>query len=363
MKCRLLYLVGQLGLGGLERQLYYLLETMDREQYKPAVIVWNYSEEDTYVRPIQALGVPLHFLPTRLPAALKLKALRRLVRQLSPEVLHSYSFYTNFAAYYATLGSKVIRIGSIRGNLYSARRNSGWVLGRLSARWPATKICNSLATKKTGEQCTGLFKPGNLHLVSNRLDINRFKYFPIAQAKPVLLSIGRLCPEKRWDRLFRSLSLVVSRGLDFSIQLVGDGPLRDELETQVRNLGLEKFVQFLGIRQDIPALLQGSNFLVHTAESEGCPNVVMEAMACGRAVVAMDAGDIPYLVEDGKTGFVVRQGDEKALAERIAMLINDHELCGLMGKRGRAKSEHEFSLDTLVVETLEVYQGVGWANT
>jgi glycosyltransferase involved in cell wall biosynthesis len=88
----------------------------------------------------------------------------------------------------------------------------------------------------------------------------------------------------------------------------------------------------------------------------------MEAMACGRAVVATDAGDVPLLVEDGKTGFVVRRGEDAALVDRMIRLITDRELCRRMGEAGRAKAEQEFGLDRLVAETLAGYRNAGWKD-
>ena len=88
----------------------------------------------------------------------------------------------------------------------------------------------------------------------------------------------------------------------------------------------------------------------------------MEAMACGRAVVAMDAGDIPSLVEDGKTGFVVRRGDDAKLVGSHGALITDRDLCRRMGEAGRAKAEREFGLDRLVSETLAAYRAAGWKD-
>jgi glycosyltransferase involved in cell wall biosynthesis len=110
-------------------------------------------------------------------------------------------------------------------------------------------------------------------------------------------------------------------------------------------------------------LIADSTFLVHTAEDEGCPNVVMEAMACGRAVVAMDAGDVPYLIENGKTGLIVQRGDETTFAECVSQLLCDHELCCRMGLAARAKAEREFGLERLVSETLEAYRSAGWKET
>jgi glycosyltransferase involved in cell wall biosynthesis len=86
----------------------------------------------------------------------------------------------------------------------------------------------------------------------------------------------------------------------------------------------------------------------------------MEAMACGRAVVATDAGDIPSLVEDGKTGFVVHRGDETTLVARMMTLMTDYDLCRRMGEAGRAQAEQQFGLDRLVSDTLAAYRAMGW---
>jgi glycosyltransferase involved in cell wall biosynthesis len=129
-----------------------------------------------------------------------------------------------------------------------------------------------------------------------------------------------------------------------------------------RELRVEHVFRFLGNRHDIPSLLAGAAFLVHTGENEGCPNVIMEAMACGRAVVATDAGDVPYLISDGQTGFVVSQEDESALADRIAILLENRGLCGRMGDAGRAKAEQSFGLERLRSETFAVYRAEGWED-
>jgi len=130
-----------------------------------------------------------------------------------------------------------------------------------------------------------------------------------------------------------------------------------------QDLGLTNRIEFIGYTEDIPRLLSHATFLVHTADHEGCPNVVMEAMACGRAVVSTDVGDVPYLVEDGKTGFVVRRGDDTTLVARMATLITQSDLCRQMGEAGRVKAEREFGLDRLLVETLAAYRASGGRDT
>jgi glycosyltransferase involved in cell wall biosynthesis len=129
-----------------------------------------------------------------------------------------------------------------------------------------------------------------------------------------------------------------------------------------RDLGLRGHAEFIGATSNVPDLLKHSRLFVHVSETEGCPNVVVEAMACGRPVVAMEAGDIPLLVEDGKTGFVVRQGDEEAFGQRLIQLLCDEELCRRMGLAAREKVEREFGLGRLVEETLEFYKAAGWRD-
>jgi glycosyltransferase involved in cell wall biosynthesis len=364
MTCRLLYLVGQTGGGGLERQLYHLLQTIDRERYRPAVAVWNPCEDDIYGPRIRALGIPLHAFPRQFSAAAKLEKFRRLVRELKPEVVHSYSFYTNFAAYWAARGTQAVALGSIRSNFTLEKKAAGLWLGGLSSRWPRNQISNNFMAAETIRRSRSLFVPKRVSVVPNGLDLELFRGFPLATEERVcILGVGSLLPAKRWDRLLVAALEVKRRGLNCSIRIAGDGPLRGSLEQQAQCLGLTDCIEFVGAAHNIPELLAHARFLAHTSDNEGCPNVVMEAMACERAVVATDAGDVPQLIEDGKTGFVVRRGDDAMLVARMVTLITDHQLCQRMGAAGRARAERDFGLDRLVAETLAAYQDAGWRGT
>lgn len=363
MKCDLLYLVGQLGSGGLERQLYYLLQTINRTCYQPAVAVWNYCEQDTYTAAIKALEVPCYSFSQTFSPPAKLAAFRRLIQELQPAVAHSYSFYTNFAVYWATRGTHTVAVGSVRGEFARAKKESGRWLGRLSARWPREQICNNSLALEAARRSRGLFVPRRLSVVRNGLDLDRFHSTPLPiSGRVCIVGVGSLFSVKRWDRVLRAALTLKQRGFNFLVRLVGDGPLRDSLRQQTQTLGVADCVEFLGNRDDIPSILAEATFLIHTSDSEGCPNVVMEAMACGRAVVATEVGDIPFLIEDGKTGFIVPRDDEEALVSRMITLISNRNFCHRMGNAGRAKAEQEFSLARLVTETLSVYRAAGWKD-
>jgi len=361
MECRLLYLVGQLGLGGLERQLFDLLRVMDRGRYKPAVVVWRYSPEDHYNKEISALDIPVVPLGNQLTRWGKLMALRRLVSSVGPEVIHSYSFHTNVAAWWAARGTAAIPIGSSQNTFYSERRDNGKVLGRLCARWPSGQVYNSFNAEHEAKHSPTLFRPRRIYVVTNGVDLDRFSPRPHPE-RGYILAVGSLYSRKRWDRLIRAVAFLVSKGVCPEVLHVGSGPLRGELEAMTKRLRVEHVFRFLGDRHDIPALLARAAFLAHTAEVEGCPNVVLETMACGRAVVATDAGDIPYLVDDGKTGFVVPMEDEATLANNIATLLEDRELCRRMGEAGRMKAEQVFGHDRFRSEIFTAYRAEGWED-
>jgi glycosyltransferase involved in cell wall biosynthesis len=362
-RCRLLYLVGQLSPGGQERQLSYLLQAIDRERYQPAVSVWNFSEDDTFAVPIRALGVPLYSFPKNFSVISKLTALRRLVRVLKPEVLHSYGFYTNIAAYWGALGTPTVPIGSVRGDFFLDKSGCSPWLASLSGLLPRSQIFNSFLAKENARRSKSAFVPKQIFVVRNGLDLSSFRMVPLSPNGQVrIVATGSLMPYKRWDRLIAAVPILKQRGFDFLVRIIGDGPLRGSLDDQVQRLGVASNVEFVRKSDNIPSLLANATFIVHTSESEGCPNVVMEAMACGRAVVATDAGDIPNLIKDGETGFIVHRGEEALLVERIAMLISNPEMCRRMGLAGRAKAEGEFGLGRLVSETLSAYRAAGWKD-
>jgi glycosyltransferase involved in cell wall biosynthesis len=362
-KPRLLYLVGSLVCGGLERQLWYLLRAIDRDRYRPAVVVWSYCETDANVPAFRGLGIPIHTLPDARTRLAKLFALRTLVRRLQPELIHSYSFYTNVIAYLVARGIDVVAVGSVRSDLAWAKKDAGCVLGPLSAWRPRDQIYNSHAALAAGHDSWWGGASGRRLVVRNGIDLEIFRQSPVDPGGPIrIVGIGNLERVKRWDRLLLAACELTRRRIAYRITIAGAGPLQDALEQQAVQLGISDAVRFIGHCDDIPGLLTDATFLVHTAESEGCPNAVIEAMACGRAVIAMDAGDIRSVVEDGVTGFVVASGDHAQFAERLVHLSTCRDVARQMGEAGHAKVAREFTLERLVRDTLAAYRNAGWTD-
>lgn len=362
MHCKLLYLIGELHTGGAERQLYYLLRAMDREKFQPAVVVWNFHENDCHVAEIRKLKVPVYALAAKSSVA-KLFEFRSLVRKIKPSIVHSYSFYTNFAAEWACQRLATIPIGSLRSDFVWAQAESGAIVGRLSARWPEVQVCNSYSAADSIRSTKSMFRPKRVAVVHNRLDLTRFigRDMP-KDTDPKMVGIGYLLPVKRWDRVISACHVIAQRGREFSLLIAGDGPLQEALEQQCEQLGIQNRIKFLGHVTNIPELLASASFVIHTAESEGCPNSVMEAMASARPVIATDVGDVSRLISHGETGFVVSRESQEELVRHIDLLLTQSCLCESMGLAARAAAENRFGLDRLATETLDTYRSFGWKD-
>jgi glycosyltransferase involved in cell wall biosynthesis len=172
-------------------------------------------------------------------------------------------------------------------------------------------------------------------------------------ARPLaVVCTGTLHEVKGQTHLIEALRRLAERGVEFSCELIGDGPDRRALARQVEAAGLDSHVAFLGslTRGEVAARLRAADVLVAPSvptangRREGIPVALMEAAACGLAIVASGISGIPELVEDGKLGFLVPPGDAGALAQALERLASDPELRRQFGAEARRKALAEFDL-------------------
>ena len=176
----------------------------------------------------------------------------------------------------------------------------------------------------------------------------------------VLGTIASLSPAKDHHSLLRAVAQVKRHMPGIRLALVGDGPLRGELEAEVRALGLEEEVVFFGNQQRIGEFLRAFDVAVlASVDHEGCSNFLLEAMAVGKAVVATDIGGNGELVRPGENGLLVPPGQPEALATAMVELLAHPEKRGLMGSRGMAEVKERFSLAAMVKQYEQVYLDLG----
>lgn len=361
-KHRVLFVVGQLGGGGLERQLYYLLSAMDRDKFRPGVAVWNFNANDLYVQRISELGANLYPIERTGTALARLVRLGQLVRQTRPEVLHSYSFHTNFPAWFAMRGLDGLTIGSFRNDYYAEAKEAGSLRAFLSTLFPRAFIANSLNALRQAQAEKSRVASKKVFFVPNAVDLSLYPHVPLPEPIPfVMVGIGRLAPQKSWETVLLALARFakVFRS-PWQVRVCGNGPLKGDLQQLAENLSVASHVDFLGFRTDVADILSACHVFVSGAQYEGTPNALLEALAMGRPAVHTNVGDAGRLMTHGSEGFLVEPGDAEGMSECLLKLARDRSLLKRMSANARERMKRELNPEGLVRETFAVYRSLGW---
>jgi len=172
-----------------------------------------------------------------------------------------------------------------------------------------------------------------------------------------ILFVGRLDPQKGLDTLIRA-SHLLRRTADTTVklQLLGEGPSRNELMDLVESLGLEPDVEFVGKNPDVRRYLEQADIFVLPSRAEGMSNALLEAMSCGLPVVATRIPGNLELVEDQVNGLLCNVDDEESLANSLATLMEDASLRGRLGRAARRKVEASHSLKSVAEQYADLYR-------
>jgi glycosyltransferase involved in cell wall biosynthesis len=186
--------------------------------------------------------------------------------------------------------------------------------------------------------------------------INVHETFFLPHRAPLVGNVAALVPHKGQRHLIEAAHLVVQQVPDARFVILGEGELREQLERQVKDHHLEKHVLLPGFRTDVLGCMKGFDLFVLSSVTEGLGTSLLDAMACGKPIVATTAGGIPEVVADGETGLLVAPRDHTALAAAIVRLLNDDALRAAMGKAGRDRVTERFTVGRMVAGTVAVYE-------
>ena len=178
----------------------------------------------------------------------------------------------------------------------------------------------------------------------------------IGQEAVILGTVGRLTPVKGHVYLLKAMQTLVSKNKDVRLVIVGDGPLRNQLENLAVELQIEKNVLFVGHQNDACDFIDAMDVFVLPSLHEGIPMVLLEALALSRPVVASRTGGIPEVIEDGVSGLLVEAGNPMALAEALAVLTKDVARAEQLGKNGRVRVEQRFTSNVMAAKTADLYR-------
>jgi glycosyltransferase involved in cell wall biosynthesis len=197
-----------------------------------------------------------------------------------------------------------------------------------------------------------------IHRVYNGLDLAKFKRADFSTPLPTIIAVGRLIGKKGFVDLVQACDSLKKRGRDFRCEIIGEGPLEEELRGRIGELDLTTRIGLVGPRtqREIVERLASAHVFVlpSVIDSDGArdnlPTVIMEAMAAGLPVVSTFVGGIPEMVVHNETGFLVQPGDATSLADAIEQVIVDLALTRKLGARGRDRAEELFSIEKNVRE-------------
>ncbi|MFO7947999.1 MAG: glycosyltransferase [Armatimonadota bacterium] len=200
----------------------------------------------------------------------------------------------------------------------------------------------------------GIMETAKIRVIRHGLDFDEFTVGPhVDRGTPLLTSIGRLVEKKGFPILLRSAAILASNGVDFEMALIGDGPLRGELERLLNGLGLAERVHMPGVlpQEEIRGVYRVTDVFALTpivaasGDRDGLPNVLIEALAAGIPTVATDVGAISELIEHGVTGLLAGPGDVQQIAEYLEEALVNQDLRRRLSANGRALVHRDYDIN------------------
>lgn len=352
------HVVSTLGIGGQEMVILALVRHADRTRVAPRVICLH--DRGPLADRIEALGVPVEVLGAHGIGLVEMgRRLARRLRVLRPDVVHTHNAAPHQAAALARLLVRIpvlIHTKHGRNNFPTrARRWAEQVAGRLTDLVvPVSEDAAEVA--RTVDRVPAR----KLRVIRNGIALD-----DVPRARPLqgggpprAVHVARLNRIKDQPTLLRAVRTVADALPGFTLDIVGDGPMGDDVRALATELRLDDVVRFHGFRDDVGAVLAAGDCFVLSSLSEGISITLLEAMAAGLPVVATDVGGNREVVVPGETGVLVPARDPAALAEGMLAVLRDPARAAAMGAAGRARVEAEFSIARTVAAYEAAYDAL-----
>jgi glycosyltransferase involved in cell wall biosynthesis len=283
--------------------------------------------------------------------------LRRSIRERGVDIVHAHTAHAVAVAALATAGSRVPFVVSRRVD-FGLRRNVGTKMkyGR-AAMFIAISGAVSDVLERSG------VRPDRIRVVPDGVDVHRhvtpasaetLRTLGVASGRPLVVQVAQLVGHKDPLTFVRAMARVHDAVPGAMALMVGDGPLRADVEREIATLGLEAVVRLAGYRTDADALLAAATVATLSSSEEGMGSVLLDALAFGRAIAATRAGGIPEVIVDGECGLLAPVRDSRALGDAIAALLRDEALRERLANNAMTRAA-EFSVEVMTDRTIEVY--------
>lgn len=369
---KIVHIITGLPVGGAERALYNLLNGGLADNFDNHII--SLSDEGTMGPLINELGVPVTALNMSggRPSLSGVMKLRRLIRELKPDLIQGWMYHGNLAATLARSMTieRAALVWNVRHSLYDLKAEKIKTqqvirLNRFFSSGPDVLLYNSQVSQKQHERFGLSSKQGQT--IPNGIDIQKFTFSPeyrkkvrtqlgIPENALVVGHVARLHPLKDHSLFLKAAVDIASRNLNVHFLLIGrDVSMDNETVSQWVPFESSKRFHLLGERSDVSELMCAMDIFCLSSLSEAFPNVIGEAMATGLPCVATDVGDCKMII--GDTGLTVPPRSEKELLSGIEKLLTlSHKELRSLGRKARTRIEEKFALTAIVEQYTALYQ-------
>ncbi|MBW1703276.1 MAG: glycosyltransferase [Deltaproteobacteria bacterium] len=359
---KLLLLVEDFGIGGLERVVESIYDGLDRTRYEPTIwclarggeIADRFFHEQKNIR---VLNIRTYHNP------LNILWLAFLIKKEQFQIVHAHGYFAGtIGRISAFLAGTPIIISHVHTTYWDFSKRNLWVekaLSKISSRI----ICCSEAVSDFITLTEKIDKKKLVTIYNGvgckRKDDGKAWENHIDPQEISIVTIASLVENKGHRYLLEALSTLMDTNNHVRLTLVGDGPLKSELLDYATNLGIDGNTDFLGLKDDVQEILIKADIVVlPSIEREGLGISIIEAMCHGKPVIGTDIGGIPELIEDGVNGFLVEPKKSYALAEKLKILIDDKGLRGSMGREGIKRFEQKFDAIIMIKKIEDLYRAL-----
>ncbi len=354
---------------GVGTHLALLLENLDPQRYHALLVCPPTPAAQALITRAERAGVEYHPLTVRSSAdTADWLALQALLRDRGVQVFHN-QIGVGWEGHWGTWAAYEVRVPVILSTEHlpyllppdQETTRKGEVNGLLQ------RVITVSAEAGQSHLASGTVRPDQLVTISNGIDPGGFPPLDgttgghlraelgLAPTVPVVGTVARMYEQKGHRYLLEAWAAVRAAVPEAALVLVGDGPLRPELEQQAATAGITDSVYFLGTRTDVPTLVGQFTLAVLPSLFEGLPLFVLEAMAAGRPVVGTRVVGASEAIAEGETGLLVPPRDAAALAEAIIGLLQAPARADRMGQAGRVRLLHHFQVRQMVAATCALY--------
>ena len=359
------HIMPQIGIGGAERQLCELIRRSDPAMVTHKVFYYSDSNDTEGIRLYKEAGIFLERIPRDKRRPIRfLRTFTTRIKQCNSDIvqcwLSSGNIWGRLAAILAgakhiivTYRSSSVEYAKIVKFLEQFTKNRVHYLAN-------SHTCADLVARQIGVD------PKRFSVIYNGFDLEKFncdivdlhKECSIPSNYKIAIMVGRLTYAKNYPMLLKMARQCKSNHDPVAFVIVGHGEKESELKELAQQLQLDGIVYFLGLRLDIPALLQSADIFCFTSLYEGFPNALLEAMAAGLPIVSTNFAGVDELVQNGITGRIVPSDDVNAACDCLQSYIDNPTTAKAVGCAGQRFVNDRFAMRTMVEKTYAFYKSI-----